>query len=138
MSEQIGKVRKQEPVLTQEQYTTYVNRLSRMIEFAKAKGGSDQLIDEGKFLKQKCNAEYWLKQMCLKLQQVPCATSKHMSQIARLEKSILSADEANGFSSLVSEGRALLKKLKSEVELQNALAIIPEVRPEEVRSCQQP
>eukprot|EP00904_Undaria_pinnatifida_P010304 jgi/Undpi1/6403/HiC_scaffold_20.g08884.m1 len=117
------------PILTQEAYTTLVNRL--MLLLRRAEGNpriASKLKKHAKALVDKSHAEYWLQVSAQRLLKVDCAEARHVPDMDKLEGCIEKASKVGAQQQLVRECRSLLKRLVTEVEISKAIEGFPRVR----------
>mmetsp|Transcript_13271 Transcript_13271/g.17494 ORF Transcript_13271/g.17494 Transcript_13271/m.17494 type:complete len:529 (-) Transcript_13271:993-2579(-) len=125
---QIEKVQKDEPIITQTQYTDLVNPLSNLLAKGEERNLAPTMCATAKFLVQKSHCEYWLKVALNRLQTVDCATEDHVRDMSRLKEAIQKADASEGEKELVAEAMARHAKLTSELEITRSMGGFPEVR----------
>ncbi|CAM9680697.1 unnamed protein product [Ectocarpus sp. 6 AP-2014] len=127
--QQATKVAAEGPILTQQAYTTLVNRL--MLLLRRAEGNSrisSKLKKRAKALVDKSHGEYWLQVSAQRLLKVECAEARHMADMAKLEARIEKAAKVEAHPQLVQDCRSLLKRLTTEVEISKAILGFPTVR----------
>ncbi|CAM9617948.1 unnamed protein product [Ectocarpus sp. 12 AP-2014] len=127
--QQATKVAAEGPILTQQAYTTLVNRL--MLLLRRAEGNSripSMLKKRAKALVDKSHGEYWLQVSAQRLLKVECAEARHMADMAKLEARIDKAAKVEAHPQLVQDCRTLLKRLTTEVEISKAILGFPTVR----------
>lgn len=115
------------PIITQRAYTTYVNRLSRLIKRAEmdAAGGDMAFLDGPKAVVQKAHSEYWLKMASMKFDGVDIATEELLPYVDKLASALGKCNANAGGEELRKESETLLFRLRAEIELAAALEAIP-------------
>ena len=115
------------PIVTQRAYTTYVNRLSRLIKKAEMNvaGGDASYLDPPKAVVQKAHSEYWLKMASMKFDGVEIATEELLPYVDKLESALKKCEANAGGEELCKESGTLLFRLRAEIELAAAFEAIP-------------
>eukprot|EP00903_Cladosiphon_okamuranus_P010377 g9816.t1 len=129
IEKQAARVAAEGPILTQQAYTTMVNRL--MLLLRRAEGDSRipvKLKKRAKALVEKSHGEYWLQVSAQRLLKVECAEAQHIPDMAKLGVCIEKAAKVGAQAQLVQNCRALLKRLTTEVEISRAITGFPNVR----------
>eukprot|EP00752_Nemacystus_decipiens_P010334 g9206.t1 len=129
IEKQAARVAAEGPILTQQAYTTLVNRL--MLLLRRAEGSSrisGKLKKRAKALVEKSHGEYWLQVSAQRLLKVECAEASHVPDMSKLEACIEKASKVGAQGQLVRDCRALLKRLTTEVEISKAITGFPTVR----------
>lgn len=116
-----------EPIVTQRAYTTYVNRLSRLIKKAELNigEGDASYLDVPRAVVQKAHSEYWLKMASNKFEGVEIATEALLPHVGKLDAALEKCKKNVGEEELCKECQTLLFRLNAEIELAAALEAIP-------------